>query len=657
MDLVEACPRSRARPQKIHLLLMRGRCPIAQRSGSALHCVQDFSCTYSAIAEILERTSIPDNKLCRMPSSSSSSKVMKSLPSPSLQIRLYPSATTPTRFGACAKLSRSHSKMPAFDRQLQVTCILLTLPVVYYAATLSSYRVCTVALSLHAVLLLSYARILFPVIYTTFFSPLRSLPSAPDDTYLYGHTLQILQRPSVETLLRWMRTTPSRGMLRASGLLHTRYSIVLTSPDAAYELLTRRSAHFAKPASVRDWLETLMGGGGIITAEGAAHTLQRKSLTRVFTNTATRDLVPLFWQKACTMTNIISTRLGQDKSGVIDLAPLSAGITLDIISTAVFGHDLDCATNDNEPLHQAWSYLANPDTTRGGLETYYVASALLPLWLTRNFPSNFVRTFNQHRRNLRQLCTEIVACRRTDPDREKRKDILSLMMRDVSAEKDTDVAVVDQMLTLLAAGHDTTSGSLLWAVLLLAGHSEVQERMYSEIQTVLAMLKDDGAQFDAQSLDHLTYSTAVANEVMRLFPTVAMTAREALCQTEVAGQLIPKGTRVYIASWALQRLESVWGEDAGDFKPERWLDSHGELDHTGGAREAHAFQTFLSGPRSCIGQHFARNELRCLMAAIVSRFVVSPDAQHAGRLRMSGILTVQPSGGLRVRLAEREVKN
>lgn len=102
-----------------------------------------------------------------------------------------------------------------------------------------------------------------------------------------------------------------------------------------------------------------------------------------------------------------------------------------------------------------------------------------------------------------------------------------------------------------------------------------------------------------------------------------------------------------MSPWAINRLPEFWGKDADVFRPERWLE--GPLAATGGARSAHALITFIHGPRSCIGQSFAKNEMRCILAALILRFKfekTSPDQ----KIDMGGFVTIKPKGGLRLKL-------
>ena len=135
-----------------------------------------------------------------------------------------------------------------------------------------------------------------------------------------------------------------------------------------------------------------------------------------------------------------------------------------------------------------------------------------------------------------------------------------------------------------------------------------------------------------------------------------MTLRETACDTSIQGQFVPKGTTVILAPWAINASTHLWGPDALDFKPERWLDpATNKANAKGSATSNFSFLTFLHGPRSCIGEKFARAEFECLLAAWVGKFETNfeegtPLAK--GEMEIQGGITQKPKHGVWVQLKE-----
>ena len=177
----------------------------------------------------------------------------------------------------------------------------------------------------------------------------------------------------------------------------------------------------------------------------------------------------------------------------------------------------------------------------------------------------------------------------------------------------TDEGLVNQLMTFLIAGHETTASALSFAVCMLCQHLQIQTRLCNEVRSLLPDPRSPTSTISSHSIDSLPYLSAVCNEVLRLYSPVPVTVRVAAHDTTLIGHPIPKGTTIFIAPWATNANKDFWGEDAAEFNPDRWLGDGNA--NSGGMESNYAFLTFLHGPRSCIGQSFAKGEFACLLAA------------------------------------------
>lgn len=153
---------------------------------------------------------------------------------------------------------------------------------------------------------------------------------------------------------------------------------------------------------------------------------------------------------------------------------------------------------------------------------------------------------------------------------------------------------------------------------MLCKHPQTQSRLRKEVRSLLPDPRSPASSISSDDIDSLPYLNAVCNEVLRLYPPAPVTVRVAALDTTLIGHFIPKGTTIFISPWATNANKGFWGEDAADFNPDRWL-GKGKA-NTGGIESNYAFLTFLHGPRSCIGQSFAKGEFACLLAAWAGTF-------------------------------------
>jgi cytochrome P450 len=180
----------------------------------------------------------------------------------------------------------------------------------------------------------------------------------------------------------------------------------------------------------------------------------------------------------------------------------------------------------------------------------------------------------------------------------------------------------------------------------MATHPAWQDALRAEIRQALPSISSGETPTTAM-IDDLPLLNAIYNETLRLYPTVPVTVRESIRPTFLGARPIPAGTRVILAPWAINRSEALWGPRAAEFTPERWLAPG--CANTGGARSNYSVITFLHGPRSCIGQGFAKAEFKCLLAAVVGRFSWRM-ARPEEPVYPAGVVTTKPHGGMHLRM-------
>ncbi|KAF2800716.1 cytochrome P450 3A4 [Melanomma pulvis-pyrius CBS 109.77] len=489
------------------------------------------------------------------------------------------------------------------------------------------------------------------IIYPYFRSPFRHLPKPPHGFWpIIGHGLIMFKRPPGAAHLKMMKETPNDGLIHFRGLFHAD-RLMPTTPAALADILVHKSYDWEKPSWVRTFLRQFLGDG-LLISEGDEHRHQRKNIMPAFSFRHIKDLCPVFWSKSIELCEVVKADIWDKPEKVVEINHFSTQVTMDIIGLAGLGRDIGSLRNSDDELIKSYEEILEPTNEKG---VYFVFHMLFPWWFMKALPWKLNERVKITSDSLKKICRDFVQEKRArmKMESEEHVDILSTMIR---SNNFSDDGIVDQLLTFLAAGHETTSSALTWATHLLSINPSIQTRLRNEIHTAIpspkALLDPN---FDIASLlESLPYLNAVCNETLRIYPTIPVTSRVALRDTSINGQFVPKGTITFIVPIATNRLPQLWGDDAEEFKPERWIDAEsGRATNNGGADSNYSFLTFLHGPRSCIGEKFARAEMRALIAAFCGSFEMEM-ANPNEIVKGGGTLTFKPLHGMKLKLKPME---
>jgi len=235
-----------------------------------------------------------------------------------------------------------------------------------------------------------------------------------------------------------------------------------------------------------------------------------------------------------------------------------------------------------------------------------------------------------------------IARRRAAPD-PGRRDILSLLVaaRGAGGEEFSDREIRDQVMTLMFAGHDTSTSTLTFMLHELARHPEVTRRLHQEQDQVLNGESPTALQLEKE----MPYLEAVLDEVLRLYPPAWIGPRRAIREYEFGGYTVPRGAYVNYCSWASHRLPEVFPEPEA-FIPERFTRERKAALPRG------AYVPFGGGSRICIGKRFGQTEVKLVATKLLQRLRI--DALPGRTMTIRQMPTLSPKGGLRMRVQTRE---
>ncbi|GAA5031531.1 cytochrome P450 [Actinopolymorpha pittospori] len=447
-----------------------------------------------------------------------------------------------------------------------------------------------------------------------------------------------LQRDSLNAFLRAQREHGDvvRFVAGPPGFRVELYGVF--SAEGTQQVLATESANFRKDNKF--YLEVRESvGDGLLTSQDADYLRQRRLVQPLFT----RRRVDTYAATMCDEATAAVQRWHNAPDQVIDLLVESTGLTLRTVSRILFGADVEAAVEvvrRNFPL----------------IDDYTRQRGFAPVTLPRHWPTPGNRRAAAARRELYDLCDEIIERRRLHPraqddhgddrpgagtaGRDGVADLLGLLADASDADGDRLSAseVRDQVLIFLLAGHETTATSVAFALHLLARHPDAQRTAREEVDRVLGTRRPG-----AKDIDALPYVTKVLKEAMRLYPAAPAIGRRAVADTEVDGYRVPAGANVFVSPWVTHRHPDYW-EDPERFDPERFSPE------AEAARPRYAWFPFGGGPRACIGQHFSMLESVLALSIVLQAYELAAiDTDVA----LSQGITLQATGPLRCRLTAR----
>jgi cytochrome P450 len=435
---------------------------------------------------------------------------------------------------------------------------------------------------------------------------------------LDGHASQF-RKERGDIFVRVQRECGDIGMLR---FLNARL-VVVSSPEMIHEVLVERARSFDKTLMLRMMFYPVTGYG-LFTSGGDLWRRQRRLMSPLFHPAAVTGYADM-------MNAVIARQLDRWHDGaVIDLSQEMTRVTMAVASKALFDAD---ALDDADELGAAVRTMFHFLSEQGASTSLVARSALggmlftlgaLPPWADALRERAIVHLSTPLRwptpksRRLHEAMALLDAkVQQFIDDRRRagltRRDILTALIaaRDEDGGMMTDRQLRDEVLTLFIAGHETTATGTTWALSALARYPEVYRRWKAEAAALGGRIPTAG---DAPALG---YTTGVFRESLRLYPPGFMLDRVATEDVEIGGYLLPKGTLVILAVYALHRRPDLW-PDPERFDPDRFSPE------AEAARPKLAWLGFGAGPRVCIGAQFGTLEAQLLLTQIAQRFELEP---------------------------------
>ncbi|HVV77705.1 MAG TPA: cytochrome P450 [Mycobacteriales bacterium] len=402
---------------------------------------------------------------------------------------------------------------------------------------------------------------------------------------------------------------------------------LVSDPALAREVLVDRGRQVTKGFGIR--MIAIGLGNGILTNEDpVSHKRNRRLINPAFSVTALRKYADVM--SAAAMRADERWQAGQ----IVEITEEMGRITLDVVGRTLLGDDTE---RDARTVIDSLEEILK----RFGIGFIPGATKLLD---TRFPPAVKIRNAVASMRST----VERVVSDHKHSDRDYDDIVAALIAATEDGEGFTEQQVLDETLTLMLAGFETTANALAWTWWLLDQNPEVAARLREEIA---ATIGDRAPTYD--DIARLPYAMATIAETMRLRPPAWILERETLEPIDLGGYHVNAGQTLLMSPWIIHQDPRWWGADAHAYRPDRWINADGAFDHSAPGQPRGAYFPFGAGSRMCIGEQFAWSEAVLVLATLARRW--APAIVPGQRVRTWAAVTLRPHPGIKMRLEPAKV--
>ncbi|KAI3722962.1 hypothetical protein L2E82_34210 [Cichorium intybus] len=370
---------------------------------------------------------------------------------------------------------------------------------------------------------------------------------------------------------------------------------------------------------------------GLVAYEGDQWAKHRKLINPAFHMEKLKNMVPAFKLSGGEMLEKWEKLVTSKGSCELDIWPDLQALTSDVISRTAFGSSYEEGLQIFELIKE---------------QSALVQEAVMSVYIpgSRFFPTKRNRRMNAIDRKVKDSVRGIInkKLRAMEAGEGNNGDLLGIMLESNIKEVEehqnknhgmTIDEVIEECKLFYFAGQETTSGLLVWTMILLSKHQDWQSRAREEVLNVLG-----DKNMDLNAINHLKVVNMIFHEVLRLYPPIIGLFRRVKKDITLGRFSLPSGTQIELPIMSVHYDKEIWGGDANKFNPDRFSEGVSKA-----TKNQVIYLPFGWGPRICIGQNFALIEAKIALAMILQRFSfeLSPSYVHAPQK----LLTLQPQYG------------
>ncbi|TDL16040.1 cytochrome P450 [Rickenella mellea] len=434
--------------------------------------------------------------------------------------------------------------------------------------------------------------------------------------------------------------------------------IYISDPRALHYILLKEQDMFEE-SNMGMQTNRLLFGNGLLGTCGAHHKRQRKMLNPIFSAKHMRSLTPLFYKITRELGDILAEKVKGKKCVTVNMLDWMSRISLEIVGQAGMGYSFEVfdERDQNEYAHCVRELIPTVFTLQAYLQFIPLLVKIGPpafrRFLVQLVPSRRIQRLKKITDTIEQTSQRILETKKRAIEQGDEailkqvgegKDIISVFLRANRQDSESDTLpeaeLLAHMSTLIFAAHDTTSSALSRILHMLCLHPETQETLRNEVTVAMA----SHGELSYDDIMALPYLDAVCRETLRLHPPVPFMPRTALRDTVIPLMIPVKGLDgemvneipiaanqgIVVGIVAANKCNEVWGPDADEWKPNRWLDPLPSSVYDAHVPSIYSHTlTFLAGGRACIGFKFSELEMKIVIALLLQKFRFSlPDDEE-----------------------------
>ncbi|KAL6127819.1 hypothetical protein ACLB2K_071180 [Fragaria x ananassa] len=429
-----------------------------------------------------------------------------------------------------------------------------------------------------------------------------------------------------------------------------RFAVYTVDPANIEYILKTNFPNYGKGLYLYNILSDVLRDG-IVAVDGEKWRHQRKVASSEFSNKVIRDYSSeILKTNAVKLARIISEAVNHDEA--IEIQDLFTKATLDSIVKVLLGIDLDTLSGNEEGIQFSKAFERAFEAVIYRLaDISWKMKRFLNIGREAVLRKNMI-VVDKFLYKLVKSKIETIGNSEDDQPYLKKRDLISAVLK---TEGDTDPKYLrDMVLFFIVGGKDTVATGLSWFVYMMCEHPHIQEKIAQEVRIAIGLnnassADEVAANLTEEALGKMQYLHATLAETLRLYPPVPMDGRVCFADDTLPdGFSIKKGELVAYKPFAMGLMKFLWGDDAEEFRPDRWLDENGIFHE----ESPFKFTTFHAGPRICPGKKYGYMQMKIFSAVLLGTYIFKMSDENKN-VNYKSMFTLHIDGGLYVHASPR----